>query len=877
MKRTKCMSNNYEFSIVVFAVEQEQFQMTYESLKDQTLKRDVQILVVPIEEAVFTENYLEQLKKDSYVTIVKPDSNGNIISVLHEHIKGKYVSFTKSGVMYDSKALKAVAQKGKNNSSIIIVPVKANVRRITVLREHNAYCDKYQPGTTLSTYANLLHRIYMGYFILTEKLCWQETFYVKYWYYNLINTIFETVIRTPDLVCMKKRLLCIQDGRDILAEEDAFYKEKEKFIEGYPYYLEKMLKTAEREGVLHCENVCYTLLYGAVQLMKMVEEQEELTEEQVETYQEYANYVLKERSFPKYVIENQYINKINKKYLLENYFSEAVNKDDEKIYNIVAADKVRTSIEILDFKNNSLHTELKIMFPYGTECTVYMSNGEQEVPLKKLSELKGIYWGRTQTGVMVLYEGELKLSKEDCMVQWNINTKKGKKILDNLYFNTYTPLYKGLALYVRIDKKLMYLNGNADGVMIVADMFKQRVPLFWKRTVSLIKRKVPGCKALFARTMYWYRKKRLHKQIWLVSDRTNRGDDNGEVMFRYLCEHGAADIEPYFVIDKDTPEWKILGKLGKVVAPFSHQHKQLFLLSEFSLSSQANKAVVNPFGKLSYLYRDLMYDKRLVFLQHGITKDNQSAWLNKYNRNLFGFIVTTQPEYDSVFEYEYFYKKDRVWLTGMPRYDRLYHDEKRYVTIMPTWRKSLSAGTDSAGVWLLGEEFAESDYFKFYNDLLNNEKLLTAAEQYGYTVCFMPHPNTIAGLDLFKHDKRVTFLDATNSYRDVFAQTNLMVTDYSSVAFDFAYLRKPIVYAQFDKEEFFNGEHSYTEGYFDYERDGFGEVEYSLDTVVERVIEYMKADCVMKEEYLKRIEETFAFNDQDCSKRVYETILKYRG
>ena len=50
-----------------------------------------------------------------------------------------------------------------------------------------------------------------------------------------------------------------------------------------------------------------------------------------------------------------------------------------------------------------------------------------------------------------------------------------------------------------------------------------------------------------------------------------------------------------------------------------------------------------------------------------------------------------------------------------------------------------------------------------------------------------------------------------------------MLTDYSSVAFDFAYLRKPIVYAHFDKEAFFSGEHSYTAGYFDYERDGFGE------------------------------------------------------
>lgn len=147
----------------------------------------------------------------------------------------------------------------------------------------------------------------------------------------------------------------------------------------------------------------------------------------------------------------------------------------------------------------------------------------------------------------------------------------------------------------------------------------------------------------------------------------------------------------------------------------------------------------------------------------------------------------------------------------MPRYDRLVHDERKYVTVMPTWRKSLSSGTDARGVWQLGKEFQESEYFHFYDDLLNSERLLGAAEKYGYTICFMPHPNTIDGLHMFRHDPRVKFMDSSYSYKDIFAQTDLMITDYSSVAFDFAYLRKPIVYSQFDRDSFFSGAHSYTE------------------------------------------------------------------
>ena len=110
------------------------------------------------------------------------------------------------------------------------------------------------------------------------------------------------------------------------------------------------------------------------------------------------------------------------------------------------------------------------------------------------------------------------------------------------------------------------------------------------------------------------------------------------------------------------------------------------------------------------------------------------------------------------------------------------------------------------------------------------------------------------------------------AYRDIYAQSNLIVTDYSSAVFDFAYLRKPIIYSQFDKKSFFNN-HTYQEGYFDYERDGFGEVEYDLDSTVNRIIEYMENNCQLKDKYRERIDKFFAFNDNNNCQRVYEAIL----
>ena len=101
-----------------------------------------------------------------------------------------------------------------------------------------------------------------------------------------------------------------------------------------------------------------------------------------------------------------------------------------------------------------------------------------------------------------------------------------------------------------------------------------------------------------------------------------------------------------------------------------------------------------------------------------------------------------------------------------------------------------------------------------------------------------------------------------------------MITDYSSAVFDFAYLRKPVLYYQYDIDDFYSGRHTFDKGYFDYERDGFGEVEYTPGALVDRIIEYMQNGCRLKEIYRDRIEKTFPYNDRNNCRRVYEEIVK---
>ena len=380
--------------------------------------------------------------------------------------------------------------------------------------------------------------------------------------------------------------------------------------------------------------------------------------------------------------------------------------------------------------------------------------------------------------------------------------------------------------------------------------------------------------AIVGRLVYAIAKPFLRKPVWLLSDRTAAAGDNGEALFRYLCSLPEKKARLYFAVSDSCDAYNELKQVGRVVRSKSYRHKLIYLLSDMNISSHADSDVISQFPGYNDPYRDIENRISYVFLQHGVIKDDLSGWLNRINCNMSGFVTSAKAEADSIRDGAYHYPDEVIWLTGLPRFDRLYHDEKRCITIMPTWRRAWSTPADpKTGIRSLKEGFEEGAFYRFYNSLLNDARLIEAAKRYAYTLRFLPHPTMQPHVDRFTPDESVTLLHANTPYRQVFAESDLILTDYSSVVFDFAYLRKPVLYAQFDREEFFSGEHVYVKGYFDYDRDGFGEVETEYEATVDRLIEYMQNGCKLKDEYRARIDAFFAFDDRENCRRVYEKIL----
>lgn len=465
----------------------------------------------------------------------------------------------------------------------------------------------------------------------------------------------------------------------------------------------------------------------------------------------------------------------------------------------------------------------------------------------------------------------LPLKREQC-IRLEISANGHWTQLENIRYEQFCPLttgipysywnHNGYHLELQNNGKTIYVQKNTKGT------WRDECRTIW--TLLTTHRK----KAAITRAILPFLKLLKRKPIWLISDRILKADDNGEAFFRYLQDNHKKEINSYFVISKNSSDYQRMKKIGKVVNDQSFRHKLLFLLADLNISSQANEVTENPFWGHHEPYMGLQ-KPRFIFLQHGIIHNDLSNWLNRYNKDLEGFVVSAKPEYKSIVNGAYDYPENVIWLTGLPRYDTLYNDTKKIITIIPTWRAYLfGKPKQETSIRPLRAGFEKSKYFLFYRELLSNKKLLEAAKKFGYKIRYMPHPDFRPYADKFVVRDEVKIWPKETSYHEIYANSALLVTDYSSAIFDFAYLQKPVIYAQFDKNEFFCGRHVFTKGYFDYERDGFGEVEYDLDSTVDRIIEYMENDCQLKEKYRKRIDDFFAFHDKNNCQRVYEKIME---
>ena len=391
-------------------------------------------------------------------------------------------------------------------------------------------------------------------------------------------------------------------------------------------------------------------------------------------------------------------------------------------------------------------------------------------------------------------------------------------------------------------------------------MIKSEIPIL----LRVLKRKESYYTSiLFFRFVYlllypFYRKKR----IWLFMDRQENADDNAEHLYKYAVTQ-KDNIKKYFTVSDEFGDFTRLSNLPNVLEFYSIKQRLVYLFAEKIISSHPDENILNPFmGKNVKSYSGLINSDK-IFLQHGVTKDNVSSWLHKSDKNLKLITTVSDAERKSFLDPGYNYDENIIQTLGFPRFDNLKTNEKtkRQILIAPSWRTDLHNMTI--------KYIMDSDYFKTINSLINNKTLISIAEKYDYKIIFKPHPMVYGYVDLFETNEYVT-IDEKTTYQELFKDSDLLITDYSSIAFDFSYMKKPIIYYQHDND------YNFKEGYFKYKTMGFGDVITDENILIGKIEEYLKNDCKIEEIYTKRVNSFYKYNDKNNCKRVYDATLNLK-
>lgn len=354
------------------------------------------------------------------------------------------------------------------------------------------------------------------------------------------------------------------------------------------------------------------------------------------------------------------------------------------------------------------------------------------------------------------------------------------------------------------------------------------------------------------------------KGIWIITERRAECKDNGYYLFKYMREN-FPDKEVYYAIDKESAHIAKIEKYGHILYFNSLKH-YVYALAATKLIG-AFLPVGIPDSICFYKFPKLVKGER-IFLQHGITKENIKS-LHYENTRASLFICGGKPEAEFA-EKEFGYPDGSVKYTGFCRYDGLINSGKEeFILFMPTWRQWLpSASFHSEDTTL-----TESGYLKNINALLQNERLHNLLKKKDIKLIFYPHHELQCYLNMFKEKYNENIIIASEKEYDVqrlLLDCKCLITDYSSVAFDVAYMKKPVIYYQFDEEEYY--EKHYPQAYFSYDKMGFGKKCVKAEEVIDKLYKIDADNYSMEPCYCMRVDNFFTYRDQKNCQRVYEEI-----
>ncbi|WP_296869714.1 CDP-glycerol glycerophosphotransferase family protein [uncultured Methanobrevibacter sp.] len=250
--------------------------------------------------------------------------------------------------------------------------------------------------------------------------------------------------------------------------------------------------------------------------------------------------------------------------------------------------------------------------------------------------------------------------------------------------------------------------------------------------------------------------------------------------------------------------------------------------------------------------------------------------INKYheefrkNSALWDYLISQNKFSSEIFRRAFDFKGQMLEI-GYPRCDILFNKnneeaiddiksrlnipkDKKIILYAPTWREN---------------QFYNKNAFKFTTEMDFDEMYNQLSDDYILIVKF--HYLVKENIDWSKYNDFIIECDADWDIQELYLISDIMITDYSSVMFDYAILKRPIIFFTFDLDDYKNNLRDF---YFDMVE----EVPGPICKTNEEMIDYIKNfnredyDNDYGEKYKLFNEKFNQFDDGNASKKVIELI-----
>ncbi|MDR2901954.1 MAG: CDP-glycerol:glycerophosphate glycerophosphotransferase [Lactobacillales bacterium] len=272
------------------------------------------------------------------------------------------------------------------------------------------------------------------------------------------------------------------------------------------------------------------------------------------------------------------------------------------------------------------------------------------------------------------------------------------------------------------------------------------------------------------------------------------------LLFDCLYDKNAEAIDAYslfqYLQSKNIPSKYILLKDNKLYSSLDNEDNIIgvenqydFIFNHTHLISKASH-VVTSFGfcnQFDSFFKSLPF-LNYVFIDHGVIFFKQ--WVvSMYNSNTFDLILVPTKKTKELYDKINSWDQEKMILNGLPRWDLLErkpHDKKN-IFIFFTWRKTFEKNIKLA-----------SKYFESIKSLLDNPKLAQLLKENDIQINLALHHSLFFNdVEIPDFNLNVNLIDMSKISSHI-KTSDLLITDYSSICFDFMFLDIPVIFYRFD-------------------------------------------------------------------------------